>query len=180
MRAVRRPRGGPAAGHAGAARQVSLQQSGLWSTHSLSVKRRLDSLEGRDAECYETRRVCELQYKMKKKHCICVCGGFTRSANALATALCHLKLVLFNADQVLPRQRRFIYRVSALAFWTTYLFLSIARRALRALSHRKFTLHFLTKISTRQALSASPSRGRRQAPALIFYFSHPHLPLLVT
>ncbi len=28
----------------------------------------------------------------------------------------------------LPRQRRFIYRVSALAFWTTYLILSIARR----------------------------------------------------
>ena len=72
--------------------------------------------------------------------------------------------------KLVPRQRRFIYRVSALAFWTIYLILSIARRALRALSHRKFTLHFLTKISTRQALCASPFRGRRQAAALIFYF----------
>jgi len=72
--------------------------------------------------------------------------------------------------KLVPRQRRFIYRVSALAFWTTYLILSIARRALRALSHRKFTLHFLTKISTRQALCASPFRGCRQAAALIFYF----------
>jgi hypothetical protein len=77
--------------------------------------------------------------------------------------------IQFQTERI-PRQRRFIYRVSALAFWTTYLILSIARRALRALSHRKFTLHFLTKISTRQALCASPFRGRRQAAALIFYF----------
>jgi hypothetical protein len=81
--------------------------------------------------------------------------------------------------KLVPRQRRFIYRVSALAFWTTYLILSIARRALRALSHRKFTLHFLTKnINASSALRFALPRPPSGCCADIL-FPHPHLPLHV-
>ena len=58
-------------------------------TVTVSEERRIWTASNKDeTEClHETRSLSELQCNMKKRHCICVCGGFTRCEDALATAL---------------------------------------------------------------------------------------------